>query len=408
MTRHKLTDSKIRSLTNPGVYGDGDGLYLRVMKSGSKSWIFIWRRFGVRREIGLGRYGPGAWNVSLATARVKADEAREIIGAGGDPKTDMAERKAALMSATFGKIADEYIETMKPKWRGDKTVAAWERFAKSYINTIRKIPIDKVSTEDVVRVLRPLWHDKPETATKVRERLKLVLDHAKARGLRSGDNPAQWKGHLDQILPAPSKLSRGHHAAMPYVDVAEFLQRLSKVSGIGSSALEFTILTAVRSGEARGATWREIDLEAKVWTIPAERMKSGKEHRVPLSDRALAIVKDMKAIAVNELVFPGQREKRPLSDMTLAKALNTAGGGDFTVHGFRSSFRDWAAEETNFQREVAEAALAHAVGDSVERAYRRGDALEKRRKLMDAWAVYCTDRQRENVVAMKRGASNGE
>jgi integrase len=332
---------------------------------------------------------------------VKADEAREIIGSGGDPKTDMAERKAAAKTVTFGKLADEYIETMKPKWRGDKTVAAWERFASSYINAIRKVPVDKVSTDDVVRVLRPLWHEKPETATKVRERLKLVLDHAKARGLRSGDNPAQWKGHLDQILPAPSKLSRGHHAAMPYVDVPAFLQKLPTVEGIGAKALEFTILTAVRSGEARGATWQEMDLDAKVWTIPAVRMKSGKEHRVPLSDRALAIVKDMKATAINDLVFPGQRDKRPLSDMTLAKALKTAGGGEFTVHGFRSSFRDWAAEETNFQREVAEAALAHAVGDSVERSYRRGDALEKRRKLMDAWAAYCSAAKAGNVVSIR-------
>lgn len=407
MARHKLTDSKIRSLTEPGIYGDGDGLYLRVQPSGGKSWVFIWRRFGTRREIGLGRYGPGAWNVTLAAARAKADEAREIIGAGGDPKTDLAERKAAQQVATFGKIADEYIDTMKPKWRGDKTVAAWERFANSYVIAIRKVPVDKVSTDDVVRVLRPLWHEKPETATKVRERIKLVLDHAKARGLRQGENPAQWKGHLDQILPTPSKLVRGHHAAMPYIDLPAFLQKLRAVPGSGSKALEFTILTAVRSGESRGATWREIDLDAAVWTIPAKRMKTGKEHRVPLPDRALDILHEAKATAINDYVFPGQRENRPLSDMTLAKALKTAGGGDFTVHGFRSSFRDWVAEETHFQREVAEAALAHTVGDSVERAYRRGDALAKRRELMKAWATYCGGIHGQNVVAMTRGHSNG-
>ena len=404
MARHKLTDSKIRSLTKPGIYGDGDGLYLRVMNGADgtarKTWVFIWKRFGARREIGLGRYGPGAWNVTLAAARAKADEAREIIGAGGDPKTDMAERKAAIQTATFGKVADEYIETMKPKWRGAKTVAAWERFAKSYVNSIRKVPVDKVSTDDVVRVLRPLWHAKPETATKVRERLKLVLDHAKARGLRTGDNPAQWKGHLDQILPAPDKLSRGHHAAMPFVDVPAFLKKLRGVDGVGARALEFVVLTAVRSGEARGATWKEIDLDAKVWTIPAARMKTAKLHRVPLSDRAMAVVEAMKATAVNDLVFPGQREKRPLSDMTLAKALKAAGAGAFTVHGFRSSFRDWVAEETHFQREVAEAALAHTVGDAVERAYRRGDALAKRRELMEAWATYCEGRHGANVVAL--------
>jgi integrase len=246
--------------------------------------------------------------------------------------------------------------------------------------------VEKVSTDDVVRVLRPMWHSKPETASKVRERIKIVLDHAKARGLRSGDNPAQWKGHLDQILPAPKTLSRGHHAAVPYRDVPALVKKLQAADGNGARALEFAILTAARSGEVRGATWDEIDLAAKVWTIPGERMKAEKPHRVPLSDRAVEIVQDMKAAgSLNGFVFPGKKDKRPLSDMTLAKALKTAGGGDFTVHGFRSSFRDWAAEETNFQREVAEAALAHAVGDAVERAYRRGDALEKRRALMAAW-----------------------
>ncbi|ORE88184.1 integrase family protein [Aurantimonas sp. 22II-16-19i] len=316
----------------------------------------------------------------------------------------MAERKAAVRVITFGQVADEYIATMRPKWRGAKTVAAWERFAGSYVTSIRMVPIDKLTTEDVLRVLRPLWHDKPETATKVRERTKLVLDHAKARGLRSGENPAQWKGHLDQILPAPSKLSRGHHAAIPFADVAAFLQRLHAVQGVGARALEFTVLTAVRSGEARGATWQEIDLEGALWTVPAERMKTGKAHRVPLSERVLEILQTMNATAVNDLVFPGQRTGRPLSDMSLAKALKSAGAGEFTVHGFRSSFRDWVAEETNFQREVAEAALAHSVGDAVERAYRRGDALEKRRRLMDAWARYCRNIPIENVTSTQSKA----
>lgn len=353
---------------------------------------------------GSGPYGSGAGHVSLAAARVKADEARGIIGSGGDPKTDMAERKAAMKAATFGTVADEYIETMKPKWRGGKTLPRWERFAKVHGKAIRNVPVDKVSTDDVVRVLRPLWHAKPETATKVRECIKLVLDHAKARGLRDGENPAQWKGHLDQILPTPAKLARGHHKAVAYADVPAFLKRLRAVDGMGAKALEFTILTAVRSGEARGAAWDEMDLDAKVWTIASKRMKTGKPHRVPLSDRAMAIVEAMKVTAVNDLVFPGQREKRPLSDMTLAKALKSAGGGEFTVHGFRSSFRDWVSEETHFQREVAEAALAHSVGDAVERAYRRGDALAKRREMMDAWASFCLAKGGENVIAIKRSA----
>jgi integrase len=404
MARHRLTDSKARALSAPGIYGDGDGLYLRVQKGGTKSWVFIWRRFGARREIGLGRYGPGAWSVTLAAARAKADEARRIVGAGGDPKTDMAERRAAVRAVTFGQVADEYIEAMKPRWRGGKTVAAWERFAVTYARTIRRVPVDAVSTEDVLRVLRPLWAALPETAAKTRERIKAVLDHAKARGLRDGENPALWKGHLDQILPAPSPLARGHHAAMPFADVPAFVQRLRLVRGIGAAALEFAVLTAARSGEVRGAVWAEIDLDRAVWTIPAGRMKGGKEHRVPLSGRASGIVDEMRAVAIGDLVFPGRCEGRPLSDMTLAKALKAAGGGAFTTHGFRSSFRDWVAEATGFQREVAEAALAHAVGDAVERAYRRGDALAKRREMMNAWAAFCEGGTGGNIIALRAAA----
>ncbi|QLF68327.1 integrase arm-type DNA-binding domain-containing protein [Peteryoungia desertarenae] len=388
MARHKLTDSKIRALSKPGIYSDGDGLYLRVQSTGSRSWVFIWKRYGSRREIGLGPFGSGSGHVSLAAARAKAEEARQIVGQGGDPKTDLAERKAALQTATFGSVADEYRATMAPKWKSDKTVAKWKRFAETHAKAIRKVPVADVSTDDVLKVIRPLWSDKPETAGNIRECVKLVLDHAKARGLRTGDNPAEWKGHLDQILPPPKKLVRGHHAAMPFAEISEFFTRLATIGGVGARALEFTILTAVRSGETRGATWEEIDLEGKVWTIPAIRMKGGKEHRVPLSPRAIALLTEMRARQINDLVFPGAKGHSPLSDMTLAKALKAAGGTGYTVHGFRSTFRDWAAEATNFQREVAEAALAHAVGDAVERAYRRGDALEKRRQLMEAWEGY--------------------
>lgn len=242
--------------------------------------------------------------------------------------------------------------------------------------------------DDVQRALKPLWHAKPETADKVRQGLQRFLDYAKARGLRSGDNPAAWAGHLDKILPKPAKLSRGHHAAMPFVDLPTFAKRLRKTNGTAARALEFLILTAVRSGEARGARWEEIDFAARVWTIPAERMKANKEHRVPLSPQALAVIEVMKARRVNDFVFPGHRAGRPLTDMSLTKVLNTAGASDFTVHGMRSSFRDWVSDATLFQREVAEAALAHQLGDKVERAYRRGDALEKRRELMDAWASF--------------------
>ena len=396
MARHKLTDSKIKALSEPGIFADGDGLYLRV-RPGSKAWKFIWKRYGIRREIGLGPYGSGAGCVSLAAARAKAEEARNIVGAGGDPKTDMAERKPT--APTFGQVADEYIDTMQVKWRGAKTLPRWQRFANTYAKPIRKIPVDKVTVDDVLRVLRPLWNDKPETATKVRESLKLVLDNAKARGLRTGDNPAD-KGILNQLLPAHGPLAAGNHPAMPFADVPAFLKRLRSVDGNGALALEFVILTAGRSGEVRGATWDEIDLDAALWTIPASRMKSAKVHRVPLSPRAVEIVRQMKETAVNAFVFPGRKDDRPLSDMTLLKALKTAGAGEYTVHGFRSSFRTWVAEQTNFQRELAEQALAHAVGDSVERAYQRGDALDKRRKLMQAWATYLTTEKGGNVVPL--------
>ncbi|PRH86910.1 integrase [Labrys okinawensis] len=388
MARHKLKDLGIRALTEPGIYGDGDGLYLRVQTGGRRSWVFIWKRFGIRREIGLGPYGSGTGAVSLAAARAKAEEAREIVGRGGDPKIEMAERQAAKRVATFGQITEEYIETMKPKWRGDKTVAAWERFSKTYTDKIRKVPIDKVSTEDVLSVLRPFWHDKPETATKVRERIKLVLDHGKARGLRQGDNPAEWRGHLDQILPPPKKLAKGHHASLPYTDAPAFVKKIRRASGVAARALEFIILTGSRSLEVRGAEWQEIDMAKAVWTVPAARMKTGKEHRVPLAARAIEILTEMQESRRGNLVFEGRVDASPVSDVALAKCMKTYGAGDFTIHGFRSTFREWTADETQHQREVAEAALSHAVGDQVERAYRRGDALAKRRRLMDDWAAY--------------------
>ncbi|KAB2738449.1 DUF4102 domain-containing protein [Brucella anthropi] len=402
MARHKLSDSKVKALTKPGVYSDGDGLYLRVQPSGTRSWVFIWRRFGTRREIGLGPYGRGAAHVSLAAARVKAEECREIVGRGADPKTELAERKAAIKSLTFGQIADEFVEVMRPKWKSEKSLARWKRFVVTYAAPIREIPIEKINTDDILRVLKPLWHTKPESATKCREALKLVMDHAKARKLREGENPAAWEGNLKGLLPPPKKLVRGHHAAMPYADVPGFLSKLAEIDGVGARALELVILTAVRSGEARGAVWQEIDLEGRIWTIPAARMKADREHRVPLSDRAVAVLVAMKKRAVCDLVFPGARDRTPLSDMTLAKALKAAGGDAYTVHGFRSAFRDWTGNETATPREIAEAALAHEVGSAVERAYRRSDALDKRRHLMDAWSRYLTSPKGDVIVLPKR------
>jgi integrase len=388
MARHKLTDSEIKAAKKVGVIYDGDGLYLRIRQSGGKTWLFVWRDKGLRKELSLGQYGAGTHPVSLARARAKAEEARTILAAGGDPKTDMADRKAAIQQVTFGKTADDYIAAMSPKWTGRTTLLAFQRFANTYAAAIRDVPVATLSTDDVLSVIRPMWHEKPETARKVRERIKQVLDFAKAKQLRSGDNPAEWRGHLDQILPANEKLSKGHHASMPYAELPAFVAKLRAVDGIASRALEFIALTAARSSEAREAEWSEIDLQAAVWTVPGSRMKSGKEHRVPLTARAVQIVSEMQAIRLDRYVFTGKRHDRPISDMSLVKVMKKLGAGDFTIHGFRSSFRDWAGNETNFARELAEQALAHAAGDATEIAYRRQDALEKRRVMMGEWTDY--------------------
>ncbi|NRP70590.1 Prophage CP4-57 integrase [Ensifer psoraleae] len=388
MARNLLTALEIKTSTKAKLR-DGEGLWLHTGKAGTRYWVFIYIRHGRRREMGLGSYGTGTGHVSLAAARVKADEVRTILGRGGDPFKDMAERQARIKPKTFGEVADEYIEAMTPKWTGAKTVVGWKQFAREFAKPIRKVPVAEVSTDDVLRVLKPLWHEKPAAAEKTLTRVRLVLDAAKARKLRDGDNPAQWKGLLDKLLAPQDALNRGHHAAMPYADVPAFMTKLRAVDAMGALALEFTILTAVRTSETRLATWSEFDLDAKVWTIPAKRMGKGKrQHRVPLCDRAVEIVREMQEKSLNDYVFPGIKAKKPISHQTMDYALKAVVEG-YTVHGMRSTFRDWAAEETDHQSEIAEAALAHVVGDETERAYRRGDVLAKRRALMADWAAYC-------------------
>ena len=265
---------------------------------------------------------------------------------------------------------------------------------------LRNLRLDEIGTEDVLGVLTPIWLTKSETASRLRGRIERVLDAARAKGPRSGENPARWRGHLDALLPKRQKLTRGHHAAMPYEDVPAFVARLRGSDSVSILALEFLILTAARSGEVLGARWDEIDHEGKLWIVPAARIKGAREHRVPLTKRALAILKTIEKVRTGDYVFPGQKRGEPLSEMALAMAMRRLKTSDFTVHGFRSAFRDWAGEETVFPREVAEAALAHVVGDATERAYRRGDALEKRRKLMDAWASYIEAKPAANVVRL--------
>lgn len=400
MARHKLRDTQCRSAP-PGRYGDGDGLWLYVRPPDRRSWVFIYIRQGVRREIGLGAYGNQSGKISLAEARARADEARDIIKNGGDPAKEMVHRRKAVKARTFGECADDLLETKQTAFRNDKHLAQWKMTLADYAKSLRRKPVADVSTDDVVRVLRPIWQDKNETASRLRGRIEKVLDYAKALGLRSGENPARWKGHLDHILPPRKRLSRGHHAAMPYAEVPAFMVRLGDVEGLGARALELCILTAARSSEVLNAAWSEIDLGAALWTVPAGRMKAGKEHVVPLSTRALGVLEGLQAVRMSEQwVFPGRDPRKPLSNMSMTAVLRRMGADEFTVHGFRSSFRDWAGDATNFPRDVAEMALAHKVGDETEIAYRRASAVEKRRKLMEAWASYLFTPKDGKVVRM--------
>ena len=328
--------------------------------------------------------------VSLADARRRRDDAYKLISEGRDP---IAERKrpdqATAKSVTFGAFADALVPELAKGFRNEKHKAQWTSTLNTYAASLRSKLVADITTDDVLAVLSPIWTTKNETAARVRGRIEKILDAAKAKDLRTGENPARWRGHLDQLLSRRKKLTRGHHTALPFKDVPAFVAKLRERSGISAKALEFTILTAARVGEVLECPWSEIDLKAKVWTVPASRMKAEREHRVPLSPRALEILAEMAPLRRGDLVFPSFRADKPLSDMALS-ALYKRMGVKATTHGFRSSFRDWAGETTTFPREVAEVALSHAIGDETERAYRRADALEKRRPLMEAWAEFVT------------------
>lgn len=414
---NRLSARGVANLTKPGRHADGGGLYLAISPDGSRRrWVFLFTLNGRQREMGLG----SVQDVTLADARAKAGDARSLLAAGIDPLEARRTAEKTGTAPTFGEVADAHIESMRAGWRNPKHVAQWRttlsrvrdadgRYTEDgFCVSIRNKPVDAIDTEAVLGVLKGIWTTKPETAARVRGRIEAVLDAARAAGHRTGENPARWRGHLALLLPKPTKLSRGHHAAMPFTDVPEFIGQLRLVRGVGAFALEFAILTAARSGEVREARWSEIDLVSKVWTVPASRMKAGRVHRVPLSDRAVEVLKIVaplrRASEDDPLVFPSTRPGRPLSDMTLVAVLRRHAPG-FTVHGFRSSFRDWCGDATTFQREVVEAALAHAVGDATEAAYRRSDALEKRRKLMAAWASYCEPKAAANVTPLVPKAS---
>ncbi len=386
MARHKLRESNLKALDKPGVYGDGDGLFLRVRKGGSKQWFFIWKRDGKRTEIGLGGYGQGTAPVSLTLAREKAEAIRQKLARGEDPR---GEGKRTVRVITFKDCMDGLLKAKADEWTNDKHRAQWEMTLREYAKPLHDLPIAGIVIGDVKECLLHHWQERPETADRLRLRIQAVIDYGIAHGWRTAGNPARWKGLLDKVMPARKKLQRGHHAALAYADAATMMAKLRESSGTAARAVEFITLTAARTGEARNAAFAEIDAEAKTWTVPAERMKAGKEHVVPLSDRALAIVEIMRQRATGDLIFGGGVDGRPISDTAMTKALRLASPDKAaTLHGLRSMFRDWAGEETDFPREVAEWSLAHQVGNAVERAYRRGDALEKRRQLMIAWLVY--------------------
>lgn len=356
---------------------------------------------GKLREMGLGSFT----GVSLSKAREKAKAQRELLADGLDPITV---KREAQEIPTFGIMAASVIADKTKELRNAKSVTRWERALNTYAAELAEIQVSEITVAHLLKVLKPLWERVPESAQKTRGYIEAVLDAAKAKGYRKGDNPARWRGHLDHLLPKRAKLSRGHHAAMAYGELPTFIGELRQRDALAAMALEFTILTAARTGEVLGATWAEIDLSGKVWTIPKERMKGGREHRVPLCDRSITILEKAKLLRrKDDLVWPAAAEGKALSNMAMAVLLNRRMGRDsVTVHGFRSSFRDWAGNATNFPRELAEAALAHAIGDETERAYRRDDAVARRRKLMDAWAAYCEPKAGSNVRAMTRPAAS--
>jgi integrase len=388
----RLTALTVNSLVKQGNWPDGDNLYLRIRHDGSKSWAFRYKVAGKQHWMSLGPVR----DVTLAEAREAARKLRNDLREGISPLEQRRERQALALNAegrTFDAVAKLYIEAHRTGWKNVKHAAQWQSTLDAYASpVIGKLAVGSIGLDEVLRILRPIWKEKPETASRLRGRVEAVLDYAGVHGWRKGDNPARWTGYLDQVLPAKAKVRAVvHHAAVAWADMPAVMARLAGAGGTGALCLRFLVLTAARSGEARGARWNEIDMEAKTWTIPAARMKAKQEHRVPLSDAAIEILAGLAPLKrkPDGLVFPGGRVGSPLSDVAVSKALAAAVDG-FTVHGCRSSFRDWCGERTNFPREIAEAALAHTNKDKVEAAYARTDHLEKRRQLMEAWARHCT------------------
>ena len=388
-----LTSLTVKN-ARPGRHADGAGLHLLVKESGARSWVYRFMLKGKSRDIGLGTAGPHG--ISLAAARDLASALRLKVKAGIDPLAERhreasealaAAQAAQIAGITFKAVAEAYIGANEASWRNDKHRQQWRNTLASYVYPVMgELPVADIATAHVLKILEPIWQDKPETASRIRGRIETVLDAAKARGYRDGENPARWRGHISQILPPRSRLTRGHHKAMAYDAIPAFTAQLREREAMAALALEFVILTATRTSEALGATWTEVDLDKAIWTVPASRMKAGKEHRIPLSPRAVEILEASKLLGKANL-FPADKGGK-LSSMAMSMLLRRM-KLDCTVHGFRSGFRDWAAECTGYAHEVCEMALAHVIGNKSEAAYRRGDLFDKRRRLMADWAGFC-------------------
>ena len=415
----KLSTKSVLNKRKPGWYGDGRNLWLKVDPSGSRSWVFRYTINGRARMMGLGPFPE----CSLSEARSRAHNARSILKHPDNPRDPLevrreqraAQRLDQFKAVSFDDVAREYIAANRAGWSNEKHANQWSRSLETYASPmIGKLAVRDIDTGDVVRVLDPIWRTKTETASRVRQRIERILDYATTRGMRKGQNPARWRGHLDTLLPKPSKVSTvTNHAALPHAEIGSFIAALRRLDGIAARGLELLILTATRTSEVIGATWGEFDLDARLWIIPPERMKASKEHRVPLSDRALEVLRELEAHRVDlpnhpQWILPGPNPKKSLSNnaflSTLRKRLHRA---DVTAHGFRSTFRDWAGEETAFPREVIEHAMAHQLKDKAEAAYQRGDLLRKRAKLMQAWADRCAadDRRSATITSLSHAAS---
>lgn len=388
-----LSALKIKQDLKPGMYADGLGLYLQVRAGNAKSWILRYRIDGKLRDMGLGPLH----SVSLAEAREKAALCRTARLSGLDPLEERRTTKAAKLieaarAIAFEKCAESYIAAHKDGWKNGKHASQWTATLQTYVYPIFKgKAVAEIDDELVLKVLKPIWREKTETASRVRGRIERILDWARVMKNRTGDNPDRWRGHLDHLLPKRSKVAATiHHAALPIDDTPAFIQMLRREATVTARAFEFCILTASRTNETLGMRWDEVDESAQLWTVPAARMKASRDHRVPLAPESQLILAEMKEIRTSEFVFPGGRAHRPLSSMAFLMMLRRLKRTDITAHGFRSTFRDWAAERTAFPNEVVEMALAHAIGNKVEAAYRRGDLFNKRRQLAEAWASFCS------------------